>query len=364
LPISESIEKEQASIEIIRDNGLKKATLSMNQTRINFRLIQIVLWLIVYAMFIIYFTQKSKLIVGLITANIFIVFFFIAVYGNANFLITRFFHKHKYWEYGVYTALLLLLTVFLRIAIEDLSLNRLFSRHTFYGWNVAHFFFVLVTQFLAFLFGFLLRISIDYVDLLHTQEILKNKQLTSELNLLKAQIQPHFLFNTLNNIYSLSITNSPETSEMIAKLSDMMRYFVDEATKEKVLLETEIRFLENYIELEQIRMVNPLKLTLTNTIADRHFLVPPMLLITFVENVFKHGVNKTQKDNEAEISLSLVNNMLHYTVKNKTFSQKAATWRSLANLQKRLALLYPDNSGFEARCKNGYFYASLSFPVS
>lgn len=322
------------------------------------------LWLIVYGMLIIYFTQKSKLIVGLITANIFILFFFIAVYGNSDFLITRFFHKNKYWEYGIYTTLLLLLTVFLRMFIEDISLNRVFSRHTFYGWNVAHFFFVLVTQFLAFLFGFLLRISIDYVDLLHTQEILKNKQLTTELSLLKAQVQPHFLFNTLNNIYSLSVTNSPKTSEMIAKLSDMMRYFVDEATKEKVLLETEIQFLENYIELEQIRMVNPLKLTFTNNIAARHFLAPPMLLIPFVENVFKHGVNKTLKDNEAEIVLSLENGMLHYRVKNKTFNQKAATWRSLANLQKRLALLYPDNFGFEAYCKDGYFYASLSFPVS
>ncbi|GAB3518824.1 hypothetical protein GCM10027442_39650 [Emticicia fontis] len=220
-----------------------------------------------------------------------------------------------------------------------------------------------MTQFLAFLFGFLLRISIDYVDLLHTQEILKNKQLTTELNLLKAQVQPHFLFNTLNNIYSLSVSNSPRTPEMIAKLSDMMRYFVDEATKEKVLLETEIQFLENYIELEQIRMVNPLKLTFTNAITDKHFMVSPMLLIPFVENVFKHGVNKTMKDNEAEISLNLENSILYYIVKNKTFNQKAGTWRSLANLQKRLDLLYPAGFGFEAYCKEGYFYASLSFPV-
>lgn len=336
----------------------------MNQTRINFRLIQVVLWLIVYAMLIIYFTQKGTWAVGLATATIFVSFFFVAVYGNANFLIIRFFQQNKYLQYGIYSALFLLLTVLLRISVEDQVLNNTLSKHLFYGWNFAHFSFVLVTQFLAFLFGFLLRISIDYVDLLHTQEILKNKQLTSELNLLKAQVQPHFLFNTLNNIYSLSVTHSPKTSEMIAKLSDMMRYFVDEATKERVLLESEIQFLENYIELEQIRMVNPLKLTFTNTIADRHFLVPPMLLIPFVENVFKHGVNKTQKDNEAEIALSLADSMLHFTIKNKTFNQKTGTWRSLANLQKRLALLYPDNFGFEAYCKDGYFYASLSFPVS
>jgi hypothetical protein len=336
----------------------------MNQTRINFKLIQVVLWLIVYAMLIIYFTQKSRWLIGFITANTFVIFFFIAVYGNANFLILKYFHRNKYLAYGIYSALFLLITVILRMFIEDLGLNKVFDRHSFYGWNFAHFSFVLVTQFLAFLFGFLLRISIDYVDLLHTQEILKNKQLTSELNLLKAQVQPHFLFNTLNNIYSLSVTNSPKTSEMIAKLSDMMRYFVDEATKEKVLLETEIQFLENYIELEQIRMVNPMKLTFTNTLSDRLFLVPPMLLMPFVENVFKHGVNKTMTDNEAEISLSIEHSILHYTVKNKTFSQKAEAWRSLTNLQKRLALLYPDKSVLEAYCKDGYFYASLSFPVS
>jgi hypothetical protein len=336
----------------------------MNQTRINFRLIQVVLWLIVYAMLIIYFTQKGTWAVGMATATIFVSFFFVAVYGNANFLIIRFFQQNKYGQYGIYSALFLMITVLLRMSVEDKVLNGALSKHLFYGWNFAHFSFVLVTQFLAFLFGFLLRISIDYVDLLHIQEILKNKQLTSELNLLKAQVQPHFLFNTLNNIYSLSIANSPRTSEMIAKLSDMMRYFVDEATNEKVLLESEIKFLENYIELEQIRMVNPLKLTFINTITDGLFLVPPMLLIPFVENIFKHGVNKTMKDNEAEISLSLVNGILHYSVKNKTFNQKAGTWRSLSNLQKRLALLYPDNFGFEAYCKDGYFYASLSFPVS
>lgn len=336
----------------------------MNQPPINFRLLQVMLWLIVYAMLIIYFTQKGTWAVGLATATIFVSFFFVAVYGNANLLIIRFFRQAQYWQYGIYSALFLSTIVLLRIIAEDWVLNNTLSKHPFYGWNFAHFSFVLVTQFLAFLFGFLLRISIDYVDLLHTQQILKNKQLTSELNLLKAQIQPHFLFNTLNNIYSLSVANSPKTAEMIAKLSDMMRYFVDEAPKEKVLLETEIQFLENYIELEQIRMLNPLKLTFINTIADRHFFVPPMLLIPFVENIFKHGVNKTLRDNEAEISMSLTNGILCYALKNKTFSQKAETWRSLANLQKRLALLYPNDFGFEAHCKDGYFYASLSFPVT
>lgn len=335
----------------------------MNRTRINFKLIQVVLWLMVYTMLILYFTQKNRWEIGFVTANIFVVFFLAAVYGNANYLITRFFDKNKYWEYGIYSVMFLLLTVFLRMFIEDQLLNRIFIRHTFYGWNFTHFSFLLMTQFLAFLFGFLLRISINYVDLLHTQEILKNKQLTSELNLLKAQVQPHFLFNTLNNIYSLSVNNSPKTSEMIAKLSDMMRYFVDEATKEKVFLETEIQFLQNYIELEQIRMLNPLKLNFKNTVSDQYFMVPPMMLIPFVENVFKHGVNKTLKENEAEISLSTDKGMLHYTVKNKTFNRKAEAWRSLANLQKRLALLYPNNFDFEAYCKDGYFYASLSFPV-
>jgi sensor histidine kinase YesM len=315
-------------------------------------------------MLVLYFTQKNRWQIGFVTANIFVVFFIVAVYGNANYLIIRFFRENRYWEYGLYSMVFLLLTVFLRMFIEDQLLNRIFIRHTFYGWNYTHFSFLLITQFLAFLFGFLLRISIDYVDLLHTQEILKNKQLMSELNLLKAQVQPHFLFNTLNNIYSLSVTNSPKTAEMIAKLSDMMRYFVDEATKEKVLLDTEIQFLENYIELEQIRMVNPLKLTFINILPDGHFMAPPMLLIPFVENVFKHGINKTLKDNEAEICLRAENKTLYYSVKNRTFNKKTESWRSLANLKKRLALLYPDNFSFEAYCKDGYFYASLSFPVS
>ena len=95
----------------------------------------------------------------------------------------------------------------------------------FYSWTLSHFSFVFITNFLAFAFGALLRISIDYLSLLRRQQEMKTRQVATELNLLKAQVQPHFLFNTLNNIYYLAYTKNERTPEVIAKLSDIMRYF-------------------------------------------------------------------------------------------------------------------------------------------
>lgn len=328
----------------------------------NFLLIQIGLWLIVYLMLLIYFSQKNEVSTGIATATIFVCFYSITVYTNANWLIIRYFKQNQILKYTLFSVGLLLIVVIVRMFVEGFFLNHFFLKHAFYGWNLAHFFFVLVTQFLAFLFGFLLRISIDYVELLRKQEMLKNQQLTSELNLLKAQVQPHFLFNTLNNIYSLAVAKSDRTPETIAKLSEIMRYFVDEAPKEKVSLETELSFLKSYIELEQIRMVYPLKLSFKNEVNSQVF-IPPMLFTPIVENIFKHGIDKIRNDNFADMSIKLERDYLIFESINRVCEPSTKKGFGLENLQKRLQLLFSDDYELTIQIADNQFVVVLEFKI-
>ncbi len=323
--------------------------------------IQIALWLIVYTMLVVYFIQKNDLLLGSILSVNFILFYTFAVYFNANYLIVKYFHKNKIRTYFTFVLIALLVTTLLRVESENLI--RFFYidiPHSFYNRNLLHYFFVLITQLLAFLFGFLLRISIDYVELFKKQQLLKTQQLATEIKLLKAQVQPHFLFNTLNNIYSLAVTKSDKTPEVVAKLSDIMRYFVDDAPKEKVSVETEVNFLKNYIELEKIRMVFPLQLEMNLKIENYQQVIPPMLLIAFVENIFKHGIDKTERENQATIDLEINAQGLVFVVKNKIFNQTEGQWRSLANLEKRLALLFEKRFEMKIFQENDCFVASLN----
>jgi len=117
------------------------------------------------------------------------------------------------------------------------------------------------------------------------------KQAHAELDLLKSQVNPHFLFNSLNSIYSLILNNSNIASDAVLKLSDLMRYLLESSKKRKVLVKNEIQFLENYIELEKIRLGKKYQVT-SSVKGDFHGkIISPMLLIPFIENCFKHGIS-------------------------------------------------------------------------
>jgi LytS/YehU family sensor histidine kinase len=171
----------------------------------------------------------------------------------------------------------------------------------------------------------------------------------AELNLLKSQVQPHFLFNTLNNIYYEAFREAPRTALLIGRLSDIMRYFVDESPKEKVTLSTEVKFLENYIALEEIRIRHGVKVSF-----EQHYegnpVIPPMLLMTFVENIFKHGIDRSATGNSFTVSLRQEGDYLVFTTLNAVPAEAPSSPQpgfGLKNLEKRLILLYGNR--FELR---------------
>jgi len=175
---------------------------------------------------------------------------------------------------------------------------------------------------------------------------LEAKQAQAELNVLKSQVNPHFLFNSLNSIYSLILTKSEIAGDAVLKVSDLMRYLLESSNKRKVLVKHELEFLQNYIDLEKIRLSNKAEINYEFTGDYSGKIISPMLLIPFIENCFKHGISSISKQNEIDISINVENNTLILQTKNnkapvpnKSLAKKEST--GIENVKKRLELLYP-----------------------
>ena len=193
----------------------------------------------------------------------------------------------------------------------------------------------------------LLRFVEDYFELEAKRKELENQQLTSELQFLRAQVNPHFLFNTLNNLYYLAVNNNTRTPEVIAKLSGMMRYMIYESNHEKVPLEKEIDYIENYLSLERLRLEENVPITFEVEGETAGVRIAPLILITFLENAFKHGVSSSAAAPWITVHLQVTRNELTYRVANGKLSEDSKVLKNksgigLQNVRRRLELSYPD----------------------
>lgn len=326
--------------------------------------IHAVIWVTFYALLILYSIHKwDEIFFPFAKATIAMIFYIAAAYANYLWLLPRLFKSGRMTEYLFFVILFLIIICTARSFIEYLIL---FPIHkTFYNLGTGQIALVSMTNLIAFGFGGLVYITADYSKLLKKQEELKRRQTDSELALLKSQVQPHFLFNTLNNLYYLAYTHNEKTPQVIAKLSDIMRYFVDEAPKEKVKLSTEINFLQNYIDLEAMRMVNPLEMEFRKELENEEILIPPMLLIPLVENIFKHGIDKMQTCNEATLLLKVNDGHLSFFVKNRIHQQPIIKNKKggIYNLKQRLKILYNNDFKLNTHYEESFFVAHLSIPI-
>ncbi|MDX2049403.1 MAG: sensor histidine kinase [Chitinophagaceae bacterium] len=186
----------------------------------------------------------------------------------------------------------------------------------------------------------------------------------AELSFLKAQINPHFLFNTLNNIYSLAISKSEHTAESIMKLSNIMRYVTDETIQDFVPLESEVSCVADYIDLQRLRLGKKVTLDFTVTGNPHHKKIPPLVLMTFVENVFKYGVS-SHEASEITISINADEKGILFYSRNRIFNNHKVTERSgigIDNTKKRLNHLYPGAHSLLIKNENGFFTVALTLP--
>ncbi|MGK0388581.1 MAG: two-component system sensor histidine kinase AlgZ [Maribacter sp.] len=171
---------------------------------------------------------------------------------------------------------------------------------------------------------------------------LKNDKVKTELLHLKSQVNPHFFFNTLNNLYGLVGTDTKKAQQLILKLSDMMRYSIYEGEKEAVTLKAEVDYLKNYIELHKMRYHKQIDVKFEAEIEDDYKLMP-LLFIILLENAFKHGIENLSKDAYVHVYISSKNNKVFFEIENNfdTTLTKQNNGIGLKNLKRRLELVYP-----------------------
>ncbi|MBL7922899.1 MAG: histidine kinase [Bacteroidia bacterium] len=199
---------------------------------------------------------------------------------------------------------------------------------------------------------------------------LQKEKLQLELNALKAQIHPHFLFNTLNNLYSLTLKNSDKASEIVLKLSDIMRYVLYQANEEKVSLKKELDFISNYTELQRIRYHDRYDISFKVIGEVENQQIAPLLFIDFVENAFKHGIDKRFSDGFVHIAFHVESTRLALHVSNSIGNNENSGIRQqdagigLNNVRKRLAILYPQQHHLDISSRDEVYTVDLEIDLS
>ncbi|MDE1206742.1 sensor histidine kinase [Tenacibaculum larymnensis] len=191
---------------------------------------------------------------------------------------------------------------------------------------------------------------------------LKNEKTKTELMHLKSQVNPHFFFNTLNNLYGLVGKDAKKAQELILKLSDMMRYSVYDGEKDTVLLSEEVTYLQNYIELHKMRYHKAIDIQFKIDITDNDYKVMPLLFIILLENAFKHGVENLRNNAYVHLTLKAHQNAIHFEIENNfdASEENQDEGIGLQNLKRRLELVYPKNHTLTTSKTGDVYYANLN----
>ncbi|NQZ43583.1 MAG: histidine kinase [Flavobacteriaceae bacterium] len=273
------------------------------------------------------------------------------IWINHFALIPWFLDRRRYLRYGI----LLMGCIFLASYFRGYAKG---------GWPVvSKFFFFLIYTTGTGMAAFLLRRN----AIIQRENAEKDKlQKELALNYLKEQVNPHFLFNSLNSIYSLSRQQSPETPTVVMQLSELMRYQLESAKKDFVSVKEELEFIENYLLLEEKRLGErcTIEFSIEGELADEQ--IAPMLLIPFVENAVKHGAQLTNAPSTIDVSAQLKNDALFFNVINSKPAQTPLSNREgtgLDNVKRRLALLYPHAHDLKIEDLDHSYHVALAFTL-
>jgi LytS/YehU family sensor histidine kinase len=213
-----------------------------------------------------------------------------------------------------------------------------------------------------------LKVTSEWFKNENQKKEMENEKLSSELLFLKSQVNPHFFFNTLNNIYSLANSKSDNAPVAIAKLSQLMRYMLYESNVSLVPLSRELEYLHSYIDLQRLRFRNNIRIDFSIEGAVDDKMIEPMLFIPFVENAFKHGPSLQQNPSIA-ILLRTFDHQLYFSVEN-TFEKNGNEYKDknsgigLQNIKRRLDLLYPNSHELIVHESKPVFKVELTLTLS
>jgi len=282
-------------------------------------------------------------------------------YLNYLYLIPRFLDKKKYRNYTIALISCIILFALLKYELA----TRFKEIVLLHGGKLTPFWTYFVSSALTNVFFLFLSTALKFgVDWFLNERVrndLENQRLAAELSFLKSQVNPHFLFNSLNSIYSLAYQKSDAAPEAILKLSEIMRYMLYESNDGKVDLAKELQYLQNYIDLQKIRFGNQafIDFKIIGEVGAQK--IVPLLLIAFIENAFKHGVA-----NDPLIPIRLLINLdgvnLHFYIENKKHmnNRDIESGVGLNNVQRRLELLYPGRYKLDIQDRQDTYTCELS----
>lgn len=285
------------------------------------------------------------------------------VYFNFYVLIPQFLQKNKFWFYAILTIVSVIVVNLLNI-YTDPFFEEMLEDYTIKD-HISNF---ILATFLPTLTLLGTAIAVKLFKMLLQKELqlqqVENEKLQTELTFLKDQVNPHFLFNALNNIYVQSRKRPKEASESILLLSDLLRYQLYDCAKEKVYLTNEIDYLKNYLELDKMRKSKAeINFKIHGSASSK--MVQPFLFSPFIENAVKHGMSL---ENESTISIlfDITDTQIHFQIENSkpnTPVQHKAGGIGLGNVKRRLNLLYPDKHSLTIKEESNFYRVDLKLEI-
>lgn len=329
----------------------------------------IAFWLIVYFILLSIFKVSASIKkIDYIYTAIFQFTLMIAVYINLLFLIPRFLSRKRFFIYILSVLVALSLGSFFNILLFDKLIDYILPEYYFISYysffDVFKFFFTLALS------ATLLKLSKEWFQLIESKQKLvetEKEKVEIELKALRAQVNPHFLFNSLNVLYSLALKNAKETPESIIKLSDILRYVIYDSNKEKVSIKSEVELINNYLSLQEHRIDKTSIISFEKDIQN-DIKIAPMLFLPLVENSFKHGVKGDVLNTFVYIKLKTVDKIVHFEIENNKSSSENTDQNKdggigLSNIKKRLRFLYPEKHDLLIKEDEQKFKVSLKISL-
>lgn len=306
-----------------------------------------------------YFSISNFLkFIDFIYAGFFHIPLLILVYINLRYHVPKFLQQERYLVYALLSIFNIACAFFLHQLIFDVMIPILPTDFYMVSFTDST---VLISIFIIYLgLTTLLKLSKSWYQLQQTEK----EKLFLELNSLKMQINPHFLFNSLNSLYSLARKKSDNAPEAILKLSDLMRYMIYEVTDDKVPLTKEIEACQNYLDLQRLRLEAQTKISFSAEVSNNEQLIAPLLFFPLIENSFKHGLKGDDGDNYVSIELVNRPHELTFSISNnigKVDDSEEGKYGGigLENVKKRLNLIYGENASIYIRESENQFEVKI-----
>ncbi|CAZ98413.1 Two-component system-Sensor histidine kinase [Zobellia galactanivorans] len=333
----------------------------------------LLIWLVLFSMpYILSYGQDPD--INRLIAHFLVPMLFYAIIFYLNFflLIDKFLFPKKTLRFILINLMAIAFFMFLKELIEDLFFQDLTRKppgdNTKDGPPIKLFLYVQMISYAApVLFSIAIKTTKQWMRTEAERKEAINFKLQTELQHLRYQLQPHFFFNSLNNIYSLVDISPEKAKSTIHSLGKLMRYLLYETNTELVPLSKEIEFMRKYIDLMKLRISDKTEVESSFPVADPSIKIAPLLFISLIENAFKHGVS-ANRESIISIDMTTQKNTVNFTIENHNFpkedNDKSGSGIGLKNLEKRLQLLYPNKYTFEKELKTGVYRVHLTIETN